>query len=71
MSERIIVLSIQWRGGGETFGPWTPREDGSHLDEIAAFLKRWHVREGKPEASFMVSLVTAPESCDEQAKART
>jgi hypothetical protein len=67
MSEQLVVLAIQWGHGGETFGPWVVREDGSHLDDVAAFMKRWHERDGRPDASFLVSLVTSPEAYDQRA----
>ncbi|SHN20521.1 hypothetical protein [Cryptosporangium aurantiacum] len=37
----MIVVLIEHPDGG-VYGPWELADDGSHYDEIQAFLRRWH-----------------------------
>lgn len=72
--EQLVFVTIEWDGAdgraSEAFGPWTSREDGSHLDELGEFLRRWRDAEAKPGASFIVWAPTSPDAY-EQRVART
>jgi hypothetical protein len=56
-----LVLHFWWQEGStarqETFGPWAVREDESHLQEIASFLKGWHRVTGIEPSSVTMALV--------------
>ncbi|MCW2767919.1 MAG: hypothetical protein JWO11_3878 [Nocardioides sp.] len=54
----------------EAFGPWLPSEDGSHADEIAEFMKRWHATERKSGVSVTVWRATSPEEYDRRVRTR-
>jgi hypothetical protein len=40
----MLIAIIKWREGAElrdeVYGPWTAQADGSHLDEISAFVRK-------------------------------
>jgi hypothetical protein len=71
MSEQLIFVTIEWDGPkgrvADPFGPWTVREDGSHLEEIQGFLKRWRDAEAKPGVSFNMWAPTSPAAYEQRA----
>ncbi|PZG53144.1 hypothetical protein C1I98_06190 [Spongiactinospora gelatinilytica] len=72
MSETpLVFVTIEWDGASgcesEAFGPWTAREDGSHLDEIGDFLTRWRDAEAKSDASYFVWAPTSPDAYEQRA----
>lgn len=60
-----LVVHLKWTEDGtlqqETFGPWTPAGDDSHLEQLTAFMRDWKrlVGDGAQEA-VMEMLLTDP-----------
>lgn len=70
----LLFVTIQWdQAGGfsaEAFGPWTVRDDGSHLNEITEFLKRWHAAERRTGMSATIWRAVSPDEYDQRVTAR-
>ncbi|MEV1245099.1 hypothetical protein [Nonomuraea sp. NPDC049750] len=71
MAEQLVFVTIEWDGPkrreADPFGPWTVREDGSHLAEIQDFLKRWRDTEAKPGMTVVMWLPTSPDAYEQRA----
>lgn len=59
-----IVVHLKWTEGGpprqETFGPWTPADDDSHLGPITAFMRDWSRLVGDGADEAVMELLTHP-----------
>lgn len=68
--EQFVFVTIEWDGAdgreSEPFGPWTVREDLSHIDEIGEFAMRWRDIEAKPGMSLTVWLPTSPAAYEQR-----
>lgn len=57
-------MHLKWTEDGapqqETFGPWTPAGDDSHLGQITAFMRDWNRIAGDGEREAVMELLTAP-----------
>jgi hypothetical protein len=62
---RPLVVEVEWQQDGEghreTYGPWVPAEDDSHLEAITRFVKGWHGRSGITPQAVTLSLCLDPE----------
>jgi hypothetical protein len=60
----VIVLHLTWIhdgvAGQETYGPFLPDDDDSHLEMIATFMREWTARTGYQAAAATLALVTDP-----------
>ena len=58
----VLVIELTWNADGEvrreTYGPWAPADDLSHLAGIAEFMAGWRERTGiEPLSATMTALV--------------
>jgi hypothetical protein len=62
---RPLVVEVEWEQDGETrretYGPWTPAPDDSHLESIGRFVKGWPRKTGIFPVAVRLSLVIDPE----------
>lgn len=60
-----LVVTLQWSEGGiarqETYGPWTPADDDSHLEQITAFMKAWRKATGCDPAAATMAVIVDPQ----------